>query len=232
MNEKMLNIISKGSKIAHRGCWNYSIPENSPTAFRRAVEIGLPIELDVHLLADGSVAVAHDSSIFRMCFKRGRLEDMRVSDLTNCRLWFSNEHIPTFKEVLEIVGGRVPLYIELKCRDNELELADALLHELDGYDGDYIFIGFYAKAGAYLKDKGYTVGYSCAKPPVSLPYEADCMICHILGVPEDEKERAKYPPFVPWTISNGLFEKKAHRVSDAAIYNTKEFKYFRKMLKK
>ena len=46
--------------IGHRGAAGLA-PENTLTAFRRAVELGVDgIELDVHLAADGEVVVHHD----------------------------------------------------------------------------------------------------------------------------------------------------------------------------
>ena len=58
----------EGWRYAHRGLHDAAqgIPENSMTAFRRAVEHGFGAELDVHLLADGSLAVFHDSDLGRI----------------------------------------------------------------------------------------------------------------------------------------------------------------------
>lgn len=231
MDERMKNIIDRFPVVAHRGCFDRRAPENSVKAIERASRNGLPVEIDVHLLCDGAVAVHHDSSLFRVCHRFGKLENMRTEDLKKCRLGFTSCTLPTFKEVLAAIDGKVPIYIELKCRGNEIELSDALIRELDGYKGEYVFIGFYPKAGAYLKGKGYLVGYSCAAPPKSLPYDADCMICNIVGVPESAEERSKYPPFVPWTISSPSRKAKAKRVSDAAIYNTRRFAEFKPMHK-
>ncbi len=51
--------------VAHRGGaaqW----PENSLTAFRNAIALGARVlELDVHLTADGAVAVIHDPTLDR-----------------------------------------------------------------------------------------------------------------------------------------------------------------------
>ena len=50
---------------AHRGLHDETLPENSMGAFRAALEAGYGIELDVHLTADGNLAVIHDSSLQR-----------------------------------------------------------------------------------------------------------------------------------------------------------------------
>ena len=53
---------------AHRGFHKKpTVPENSMTAFRRAVAEGFGIELDVHLTTDKKLAVIHESSLRRTC---------------------------------------------------------------------------------------------------------------------------------------------------------------------
>ena len=46
--------------IAHRGA-SAELPENTPAAFERAIELGADfVEFDVHAAADGSLVVCHD----------------------------------------------------------------------------------------------------------------------------------------------------------------------------
>jgi len=56
-----------GRRYAHRGlhCAQDGIPENSLPAFRRAVEAGYGIELDLHLTTDGQLVVFHDDTLRR-----------------------------------------------------------------------------------------------------------------------------------------------------------------------
>ena len=58
-----------GWDYAHRGLYDneHGIPENSMAAFRRAVDKGYGIELDVHLTADNQRVVFHDDTLIRMC---------------------------------------------------------------------------------------------------------------------------------------------------------------------
>ena len=51
----------RGWNYAHRGLHRPGCPENSLAAFRNARDHGYGVELDVHLLADGHLAVVHDS---------------------------------------------------------------------------------------------------------------------------------------------------------------------------
>jgi glycerophosphoryl diester phosphodiesterase len=63
--------------IAHRGLYDRSagVPENSLAAFGRAIDAGYACEFDVRLLADGRLAVFHDSDLRRMTRHCGRLRD-------------------------------------------------------------------------------------------------------------------------------------------------------------
>ena len=69
--------------FAHRGLYtqDQSVPENSMEAFRAAVAAGYGIELDVHLLKDGNIAVIHDSLLNRTTGQAGRIEDLTTEDL-------------------------------------------------------------------------------------------------------------------------------------------------------
>ena len=223
MHPTMERALSHGKVVAHRGCWNLLHPENSWTALKRAADNGCAIELDVHLMKDGNIAVFHDFTLNRMCLRGGKLEELTRDDVKDCKLRLSKERIPFFDDVLKMVDGRVPIYVELKCDGNEIKLADALIKMTEGYNGDLIFIGFHPKAGAYLKEKGYAVGYSCFAPPAKLPYEADCIIGHLFGVPWSKKKRESYPPFIPWTVYGYIGKIWAKCLSKQAIYNTHLF---------
>ena len=122
--------------IAHRGLHDGDLcPENSIAAFKRAVEKGCSIELDVHILKDGTLAVFHDDDLKRMAGLDRKLRDMTFSEIKKITLGKSQETIPTLKEVLELVDGRVPLLIELKTDGGVKGLCAAVKKELTGYNG-------------------------------------------------------------------------------------------------
>ena len=110
LNENFINY-----RIAHRGLHSDGVCENSLEAFRRAIEAGYGIELDVHLTADGKLCVIHDCYLSRMTGKPGVAEQLTSEELKEYRLK-DGQHIPMLPEVLELVAGRVPILIELKFR--------------------------------------------------------------------------------------------------------------------
>ena len=132
----------KNVKYAHRGLHGGGVPENSLTAFRLAVETGYGIELDVHSAKDGVAVVFHDGTLNRMVGKDAALSEFTAEELSKMNLSETDEKIPTFKEVLELVGGKVPLLVELKQDAKEVGVAKAAAEALRQYTGDFIVESF------------------------------------------------------------------------------------------
>ena len=131
---------------AHRGLWNEKTPENSLAAFKRAAEKGFGIELDVQRTADGELVIFHDEDLERLCGVRWKVELCTLRELRELRLGTSDQGIPTLREALETVDGRVPLLIDFKpCRAvvPMCERADALLQH---YAGPYCVESFDPRA--------------------------------------------------------------------------------------
>lgn len=127
---------------AHRGLFDSQVPENSLGAFARAVEAGWGIELDVQLSADGRVVVFHDPSLLRMTGDPRRVDRLTLDELQALRLKDSAWGIPSLEQVLELVGGRVPLLIELKGESANTSLCPKLAQTLAGYTGPYCLESF------------------------------------------------------------------------------------------
>ena len=143
-------------RYAHRGLHDLSQgrPENSMAAFRAAVEAGFGAELDVHLMADGKLAVVHDSDLTRLCGKTVRIEDLTAADLADCPLQGTGETIPLFEDVLALFEGKTPLVVELKVeRGNANALTDAAMALLEDWDGTYCVESFRPGALLRLKEK-------------------------------------------------------------------------------
>ena len=132
----------KGIKYAHRGLHGAGVPENSLEAFRLAVENGFGIELDVHTIKDGTAVVFHDATLLRMVGVDKPLRELTFDELSGYSLDSSEWCIPTFDEVLKLVGGRVPLMVELKQDAGESGVATAAAELLKNYEGDYMVESF------------------------------------------------------------------------------------------
>jgi len=133
----------RGWSYAHRGLHKQGVPENSMAAFKLAIAKGYGIELDLHLMADGNVAVIHDHSLLRTTGQEGIIEELTLKDLHKYSLEGTKETIPTLREVLQLVRGRVPLILELKSHlKNGHRLCAAVFELLDDYEGDYCMESF------------------------------------------------------------------------------------------
>lgn len=142
----------QGWKYAHRGLHDAARPENSMAAFRAALENGFGIELDIHLLKDGNLAVMHDSSLRRTAGAEVNIEDLTTEDLARYPLLGIDEAIPTFSQVLELFDGKAPLIVELKsANNNHAALAETACRMLDGYDGPYCLESFDPRCVRWLK---------------------------------------------------------------------------------
>ena len=164
-------------RYAHRGLHHKpEVPENSLLAFEKAKEKGFGIEFDVHLTKDGKLAVIHDHGLKRVTTVRsdhlpvmpdnadipceisvgstGIIEEMSLEEAKRVPLEESDERIPEFREVLELIGGEVPLIIELKPHGgNQEELCEVVMKALEGYEGTYCIESFNAFAVLQLKKR-------------------------------------------------------------------------------
>ncbi len=143
----------KGTYYAHRGLHKKpTVPENSLAAFRAAAEKGYGAEFDVHLMADGNLAVIHDSSLKRTAGADIKIETLTADDLENYTLEESDERIPLFADVLKIFEGKAPVVIELKTAgSNAAKLCEAVSRILDTYSGDYCVESFDPRCLIWLK---------------------------------------------------------------------------------
>ena len=143
----------KGWKYAHRGLHDEVLPENSMGAFRAALENGYGIELDIHLMKDGNLAVIHDTTLKRTAGADVKITDLTVADLENYRLNGTEEKIPLFSQVLDLFAGKAPLIIELKSDSNTPELVAAAVKAMEGYNGPWCMESFDPRVVHELKKK-------------------------------------------------------------------------------
>ena len=137
---------------AHRGLHRNGVPENSMEAFRLAKSKGYGAELDVHLMADGNLAVIHDSNLKRTTNREGRIEDLTCEQLGNYHLDGTSQTIPLLRDVLALIDGQVPLIIELKSQvDNYKTLCEKTCQLLDDYTGAYCLESFDPRCIIWLK---------------------------------------------------------------------------------
>lgn len=133
----------KNKFIAHRGLHNSRIiPENSLLAFLKAIEKNYAIEFDVTISKDNFAVIFHDDDLFRLCNKHEKIEEVEYEFLKKQKLYNTNEHIPLFIEILELVKGKIPLIIEIKKHQDIGILENILVQYLKNYKGEYYICSF------------------------------------------------------------------------------------------
>lgn len=136
---------------AHRGLWGGDAAENSLSAFSRAAQMGYGIELDVQLSADGEVVVFHDESLLRVTGQEGSLFERDLAFLKTLRLSGTDDTIPTLREVLSLVDGRVPLLVEIKSDHAWRTVCEKTAEILDTYTGAYCVESFHPFCVAWFR---------------------------------------------------------------------------------
>jgi glycerophosphoryl diester phosphodiesterase len=161
--------------VAHRGA-SAQAPENTMEAFRLGVEAGADaVELDVHLTADGQLAVMHDATMDRTTDRTGAVTDLTMDEIHeadagarftrvgDAGLPFAGRglRVPTLPEVLDWLPDGIGLVVEIKAR----EAADAVVAAVGSHparaDGRLAVISFDEPAidRVHALDAGLRTGY-------------------------------------------------------------------------
>lgn len=140
---------------AHRGLFDGDIPENSLAAFSAAMDRGLGIECDLRVSADGRAMVFHDAGLERLTGQPGTTALMKVGELTALTLGSSAEHIPTLRDMLDLVAGRAPLLLELKTdrRASVHKLCRAVRRDVEGYAGEVAVMSFDPRISVWFRKR-------------------------------------------------------------------------------
>ena len=136
--------------LAHRGLHDAARPENSLVALQAAVDAGYGVELDVRVSADGEAVVFHDATLKRLTGHSGCVADIPARELARLRLCGTNQTIPTLAQMLEVVSGRVPLYVELKTAHRPGTLEKRVAALLAGYSGFAAVASFNSRCLAWF----------------------------------------------------------------------------------
>ena len=106
--------------LAHRGSSKVA-PENTESAFRKALEIGADgVEFDVHLTKDKKLVVIHDERVDRTTNDIGYVKDLTLKEIKKLDAGsyfspkFAGEKILTLEETFEIVKNFKLINIEIK----------------------------------------------------------------------------------------------------------------------
>ncbi len=138
--------------IAHRGLHNDIYPENSMPAYQLAIDNNFNIEIDVHVSKDGQVVVFHDDNLKRVCGVNKKVKDCTVEELKSYPLAGTEYTIPTLKEFLDLIDGKVGILCEIKgVSPFDLHIVKATCKELENYKGNIAIQSFNFAAVIYAR---------------------------------------------------------------------------------
>lgn len=135
----------RGQLFAHRGLHDIGkgVVENTLEAFEAACDAGYGIELDIQFSRDMRIMVFHDDDLRRMAGDPRKIWNVPCDELQAMPLAGRDDaRIPTLRQALDTVGGKVPLLIELKNGPHNARLCQALMGHLRDYPGEYIVESF------------------------------------------------------------------------------------------
>ncbi|MCB1389243.1 MAG: phosphodiesterase [Rhodobacteraceae bacterium] len=143
--------------LAHRALHDAGArrPENSLPAIRAAIREGYGIEIDLQPSADGQAMVFHDHDLDRLTYETGPVAARSAAELQRIRVRSSPEPIPTLRQVLAEVAGRVPLLIEIKDQSGVFGPTNGVLEAaaataLQGYEGPVAVMSFNPSAVGHM----------------------------------------------------------------------------------
>lgn len=232
--------------IAHRALHGDAGPENSMGAIKAAVANGYGIEIDVQPSADNTPMVFHDETLDRMTARKGPISALGDAALRDVTLVGQGGSIPTLREVLSVVDGRVPLLIEIKDQDGGLGenigvLSERVARDLSGYTGDVAVMSFnphtmfaFAKAAPQVPRGLVTAAFHAEHWPdvpaatrarlAGLP-DVDplgaAFISHErteLGMAPVRALKAAGLPILCWTVRTAAQETEARKIADQITF--------------
>lgn len=132
--------------IAHRGLHDRAKGrvENTQAAFEAALSAGVAIECDVRPSADGGAIIFHDAVLDRLTNHQGPVSGRTTHELIRMFYPGTADRIFTLDELLELIKGRVPLFVEIKNEWSELDRAflEPLCRTLHSYSGQLAVMSF------------------------------------------------------------------------------------------
>jgi glycerophosphoryl diester phosphodiesterase len=201
--------------IAHRGYHdrNRTVWENTLSAFARAADAGFSIECDLQYAADAMPVVFHDDDLKRLCGIEGDVRQRTAGELGLLPVGGTGDRVPTLKQLLHLVRGRVPLVLELKGRQGDDDgFAMAVVDALEDYKGHVALMSFDHWLLKDLKESGTSrpIGLTAegARPENFAVHEEamqlglDFISYHYGHLPNEfiSKQRANGVPVITWTV--------------------------------
>jgi len=115
--------------IAHRGA-SYLEPENTLSSIKKAIQMDVDyVEFDVRKTKDHYLVVIHDARVDRTTNGQGKVSKMLLKDIQKLDAG-KKQIIPTLEQVLELVGHKKRIVLEIK----EPGYEDLIINTIQSYN--------------------------------------------------------------------------------------------------
>ncbi len=225
--------------IAHRGIHNNkNVPENSLLAIELSIENNFPIEIDVQMTLDKKIIVMHDDNLMRMCGVDKSVINSTYEEISGLHLLNTDEKVPLLTEVLERLGGRQPVLIEIKNDKLNGAMEQEFWKILSKYKGRFAVQSFNPmtvnwfrknapqtlrgqlssafkdeKIPAHVRIPLQYMAFNSISKPHFIAYDVSCLPFRPL-----EKYRERRIPVLAWTIKSQKDLITAQKYADNYIF--------------
>lgn len=194
-------------KIAHRGARAYE-PENTLSSFRKAVELGAEaVELDVRKTKDNELVVIHSDDLNKTTNGNGLVNELTLEQIKKFET-DKGEHVPSLEEVLDSIGKRVKILVEIKEPGIEKQVLELIRKK--GLLDNVIIISFHEEVLRKIRELNADVAtglvYVRHKNPIqsALDLKAQYLLSlyHFTHSANIKKAHEKGLKVIVWTINN------------------------------
>lgn len=221
--------------FAHRGLHGAVAAENSPAAFEAAIAAGHGIQCDVRASRDGEAIVFQDETLDRLTQESGPVADRTAVALAGLPLRGGGGAVMRLSELLTLVGGRVPILIELKAPGGQVAaLCLAVRRVLEGYRGAVAVMSFNPLVARWFAEhaeritRGLVVSEEtqrgfrgrAARHMALWRARPDFLAYDVRDLPSRfaARARARGVPILAWTVRDAAGERTAFAHADQILY--------------
>ena len=123
-----------------------------------AIEKNYSIEMDIHFTKDFKIIVFHDFFLGRLTTKTGFVSSKSLNYIKKAKLP-NNQKIPTLDEAFNLIDGRVPILLEIKCskhlKKNLETFSEVLAEKLECYNGPLALMSFSSDVIKFIMQKNF-----------------------------------------------------------------------------
>ena len=179
----------------------------------KAIDLGVDgVEIDVFRCASGELVVFHDKRLEKLTNTKGYIEELDLDSIKRIEV-LNGYSIPTLKEVLDLIKGRVFLNIELKGSQTAFRTHKLLekYFELDEWSKEKILISsfnweelkIFRDINAYIPIAILTEDDPLDAIPIGLELDAEAINPQFKSLNVENVKKIKKAGFkiYPWTIN-------------------------------